>query len=456
MAYSLYDLNTRLGNIQSEINAIVPSPIPGELIVVDKIIVADQYPAPTLTNTIEPTSILIDDTIGNTAELQKNQLEFVTSGSNNMVLREDELIFSATAGDVATYGRQSLSLEDPAGDYTLLNQTTLNMVTSTTTSFYNSSTLSFTNGATTNTLDATNWTGNIKTVNTVANTTHYLNFSDSAGTGQGHPQKTAGISCNPFTNTITASNFNGNASSASSISLTSDNTSGNYPLIFSKTINSTSTLYVDNTTTSLLYNPFTSSISASNFLGNASSASAISLTSDNTSGNYFLVFSKTVASASPLFVDNVTTPLTYNPSLGTLTANTFVGALSGTATTSTNLSLPTTQTTAVLNAGILSIAASSANTMISYTIEISGGTNTISGIEFNTTRINGFYRIGIYNSGTGNLTINAILSSTPLTTRTNLSSNLIVPTLRYAYMEIHSLTVNAAQQFFANIYLMTP
>jgi hypothetical protein len=98
--------------------------------------------------------------------------------------------------------------------------------------------------------------------------------------------------------------------------------------------------------------------------------------------------------------------------------------------------------------------------MVSYTVQISGGTNTISGIEFSTTRTNGFYRVGIYNSGTGDLTINAILSSTPLTTRTNLSSNLIVPTLRFAYMEIHSMNVliggSPFQQFFAIINLMTP
>jgi len=50
----------------------------------------------------------------------------------------------------------------------------------------------------------------ITTQNTSLNATHYLNFSDSSATGNGTPQKTAGVSVNPSTNTITASIFNGN------------------------------------------------------------------------------------------------------------------------------------------------------------------------------------------------------------------------------------------------------
>lgn len=54
-------------------------------------------------------------------------------------------------------------------------------------------------------------TGNIngafRTINTTANATHYLNFSDSSATGNGNIQKTAGLSVNPNTNTINATAF---------------------------------------------------------------------------------------------------------------------------------------------------------------------------------------------------------------------------------------------------------
>jgi len=139
---------------------------------------------------------------------------------------------------------------------------------STTLSTLNGTSLTFTAGATTNTLNAQQWSGNIQTVNTSANLTHYLNFSDSSGTGYGKPQKTSGIFCNPSTNTITATTFsgslNGNASSSSAVSLTSDDTPGSYFLPFSKTISSNSALFIDNTTTPLTYNPHTSTLSTSN------------------------------------------------------------------------------------------------------------------------------------------------------------------------------------------------
>lgn len=59
-------------------------------------------------------------------------------------------------------------------------------------------------------------------------------------------------------------------------------------------------------------------------IGNASSATQIALTSDNTSGAYFIPFSKTASSTlNTLYIDNTTTPLTYNPSTSTLTATIF-------------------------------------------------------------------------------------------------------------------------------------
>ena len=47
------------------------------------------------------------------------------------------------------------------------------------------------------------------TRNSTQNSTHFLNFVDNSATGTGAIQKTAGISCNPSTNTITATTFVG-------------------------------------------------------------------------------------------------------------------------------------------------------------------------------------------------------------------------------------------------------
>lgn len=72
-------------------------------------------------------------------------------------------------------------------------------------------------GTTTNTIDKNGYT----TRNSVQNTTHYLNFSDSSATGTGAIQKTAGISCNPSTNIVSATTFSGalsgNATSATNL-----------------------------------------------------------------------------------------------------------------------------------------------------------------------------------------------------------------------------------------------
>ena len=61
--------------------------------------------------------------------------------------------------------------------------------------------ITITDGTTTNTINKNGYT----TRNSVQNSTHFLNFSDSSATGTGAIQKTAGLSCNPSTNTLTSS-----------------------------------------------------------------------------------------------------------------------------------------------------------------------------------------------------------------------------------------------------------
>lgn len=170
----------------------------------------------------------------------------------------------------------------------------------------------------------------ITTRNTVANATHYLNFSDSSSTGTGAVQKTVGISCNPSTNTITATTFSGAlsglASSASSVLTVPDlTTASNCPVGF---FVNTSGQQAPHTNTNLSFQPTTNTLRATTFegalTGLASSATNVVVTSDNTSGTYYIPFAKTSGTGGkPLFIDDVTGPLSYNPSTSTVSASAY-------------------------------------------------------------------------------------------------------------------------------------
>lgn len=109
-----------------------------------------------------------------------------------------------TAGSVGNIG-QTITLSSAIGTAT-----------------YNGSTVVITDGTTTNTINQTGYT----TRNSVQNSVHYLNFSDSSSTGLGAIQKSAGLSCNPATGSISATTFNGNSSSATTLSLSTTGTFG--------------------------------------------------------------------------------------------------------------------------------------------------------------------------------------------------------------------------------------
>ena len=141
--------------------------------------------------------------------------------------------------------------------------------------------MTLTNASGSNLLTADSWSGNIASVNTSANLTHYLGFFDSSATGSGKPQKVASLSCNPSTATITATTFSGALS------------------------------------------------------GNATSATSVNTVNDNSNVSYHLVFCVGASATSNLLIDSVTAPLTYNPSGGTLTSTLFVGDIQTNSTTIT-------------------------------------------------------------------------------------------------------------------------
>lgn len=118
--------------------------------------------------------------------------------------------------------------------------------------------------------------------NTSANLVHYITFVDSNVSGYRTPQATNGLSFNPNSNILTTTSFNGSltgtASASSTITLTSDNTSGTYYLPFSKLNGGTGrSLFIDDTTGPLTYNPSTSTLTATNFTGLCSTTGLVFL-----------------------------------------------------------------------------------------------------------------------------------------------------------------------------------
>jgi hypothetical protein len=68
----------------------------------------------------------------------------------------------------------------------------------------------------------------------------------------------------------------------------------------------------------------------------ASSATTVTTTSDNTNTTRYLVFSTTAGSGKTLYVDDTTTPLGYNPSTSTITVNNINSVTDDTALTFTS------------------------------------------------------------------------------------------------------------------------
>lgn len=501
MSYGPYVLNERICNLQaaigvfsSKISSLQTPPTPNELVVVDTIVVADTYPAFNDTTTIRPTQITITDTGSvNLATLANNQLYIQSGGgasthngtsinfiaSPNSAIYENSgftidsgsslvemtpttltmtetlnnnfsslgydgfIINDVVTNETTTVDKNSITMTSPSGT---LNQIIISNDISVSEPFIR---LDDSSGIT-NTLDHDKWTGNINSVNTTANLVHYLGFFDSSGTGYGKPQKCNLLSCNPALGIISATTFSGNSTSSSTavgVNLTSDNTLGTYFLPFSKTVTATgNSLFIDNTTTPLTYNPSTSTLTATSFAGAATTSNGVNLTSDNTAGSYFLTFSKTsTATGNSLFIDNVTGPLTYNPSTGTMSALYFSG----------DVILPLTQNTATFAGTTLSVSGASNGSNVSFRnsyVVIIGGSNTIASLTLTGLIVNGTYKIGILNNGTNNLTINTALGAN---IKTVYTGNFNVSNGRYAQMTIDVIVINSVTTYIVNAFQLT-
>ena len=372
--------------------------VDNQLIVTGPIVVADVFPAPT-----------------QVALLTSSQLTFTDASTTNLISLDDtQILLSSTATpDSIDIKNNVMTLTDVSGS---------------------------------NTLTADNWTGNIQTVNTNANSVHYLNFSDSSGTGYGHPQKTASISCNPALGSITATTFNGSISSAVGVNLTSDNTAGAYFIPFSKTTAATANaLYIDNSVTPLSYNPSTSRLACTEFsgdlLGNATSSTFVNTTNDNTNTAYNLVFTNGVSTNASMLIDSVTGPLTYNPSSGTIACTTVTADIQCASTTAAATFAGTTLTFSGSNL-----------TLRNGNVTFTGTSNTVTTLNLSSNRNNAMYNIGIRNNGSLDASFLTGLGTNILTT---YSSTVLIPAGRSALMRIVVLTLAGVSTSVVSIDLLT-
>ncbi len=179
------------------------------------------------------------------------------------------------------------------------------------------------------------------------------------------------------------------------------------------------------------YDPSTSTLNCTTFSGTANIANNVALTSDNSGTTCFIPFSKTAsATSNQLFIDSLTVPLTYNPSNGFITCFGIVA----------DVVLPATDN-AISSFGSGMLTLSAANyTFRNFNWVLSGTTNSMTGLSVGGSRVNGVYNVGIYNGGTGNLTIGVALG---VNIRKIYTTPITVPTLGYAIMEIKVLTINS-------------
>lgn len=108
------------------------------------------------------------------------------------------------------------------------------------------------------------------------------------------------LSYNPSTNTLNVVNLNVSGTGGSnSIDITDTDTAGTYYITFSSNTGTAQTLRADKTTTALTYNPNTSTISATQFNGNASTSTQTNVIDDtSTNSNLPICFASATGNTS--------------------------------------------------------------------------------------------------------------------------------------------------------------
>ena len=206
----------------------------------------------------------------------------------------------------------------------------------------------------------------------------------------------------------------------------------------------------------------------------ATTATNVTTTSDNTNGNYYIPFSKTTAGTSTaFFIDDVTGPLTYNPSTAILSTTGFIGGtLNGTSgvllqyngTTQSSITTNGVQTTLLTTQGaatyssptitLVTTASAPYPTTYGNSITFSGSTvaQTISAITVPVNMpVNGMYYIYITNSNTSLGAISISATGLGAGIKTTYTAAVIIPISGFA---LGTLTKVASSAFVWSVNLV--
>ena len=203
-------------------------------------------------------------------------------------------------------------------------------------------------------------------------------------------------------------------------------------------------------------NPSTGNITATSFngalFGTAANASNIALTSDNTSGTYFIPFSKTNTSSNVLYVDDVTGPLTYNPSTGDMSIASVTATTLTASTVNAELRTSSGSTPVASFAGTTLTINCNSVTLRNNTFTFTGASNTVATLTIVGSRNNGIYYVALQNNGTNNLTINTGLGAN---IKTTYPTNIIVLPNGSALMQIIAITLNGITTSIVDVKVLT-
>jgi hypothetical protein len=202
----------------------------------------------------------------------------------------------------------------------------------TATNFYGSLTGNVTGTATTS--------QNVNVTTTTRTFDHYLLFTN-ASNGSGLALTTSavgsGLTYNPATNTLNALFFTGTATTSRNVVVNTTTRSANHYLLFTPDSSGSGVALTTSTVgMGLTYNPATNTLSAQFFTGTATTARNVDVTTTTAGGNFYLTFTNASSgSGLALTTSAIGIGFTVNPAQNTLAAGTFIGNVSGSATTST-------------------------------------------------------------------------------------------------------------------------
>lgn len=165
----------------------------------------------------------------------------------------------------------------------------------------------------------------VNTTTTSTNTEFYPTFVPVSTTGiQNLNVASPGVTYNPGNSTLTVSNVVGTATSATLVNTTP--TSSN-TLFYSTFVNSVGAgVKAVGVASGLNYNPFTGTLTVTNVNGSIGSANQLNVTATSTNADFYCTFVSTPTSGTQTM--NVNPGLKYNPGTNTLTVGNVVGNIS--------------------------------------------------------------------------------------------------------------------------------